>query len=75
MLATPLTHVPFVNLIDQSGAQSRADSDHNPWKGVAKGFLPNDIRPRNRVAVRLYKINDNHAVDRPEHAGRDLHHP
>jgi hypothetical protein len=53
----------------------RSNPDHNPRNDVAKGFLPNDIRPRNRVAVRLYKINDNHAVDRPEHAGRDLHHP
>jgi hypothetical protein len=42
----------------------RWGSDYNPRNDIAKGFLLDDITPRNRVAVWLHKINDNHAIDR-----------
>ena len=63
--------------VDQCGAQSRADSDHNPRKGVAKGFLPNKIaeRPRYRLAARLYEVHDYRAISRPQDVRRDLDNP
>jgi hypothetical protein len=56
-----------------SGCRLRADSDHNPRKGVAKDFLPNDgVKERHRLAAWFYKANYNVAVAWPQHSRRNF---
>jgi len=58
---------------DPAGCRLRADSDHNPGKGVAKDFLPNDgVKERHRLAAWFYKVNDNVAVAWPQHSRRNF---
>jgi hypothetical protein len=71
MCNCPAVHVPLLN---RPGVQSRADSDHNPRKGVAKDFLPKKMaeRPRYRLTARLYEVHDNRAISRSQHASEKL---
>ena len=44
-----------------------ADSDHNPWDGVTKDFILNDVGPRHGFASWPHKVNYNSAVVRAQH--------
>src|SRR5258708_34506559 len=59
-----------------AGAFAVSDSDHKPWNEVTKDLFGDDFPgKRHRFVAGLNEVHLDLAVDRPEHARRDLDNP